>query len=415
MVRYLKDKANISIITVSSLLAISLFGDSLLYNVLPLYAEDLKIPLTAVGLLLSMNRWVRLLSNPLSYKVFAKYGLTKPLILFTIVGIISTFFYAQSYGLLFFLAARTLWGITWSHLRLGAYLIIQGASKKGLGLSMGIMGALTRLGSSFTVFFGGFLIDRLGYRQGMLIMASLSTLAIPVVLYLTRLVKNEGGLLEKREDEVEKGAMDSTAHPLFSKKICNLYHFINMFITGFTIASLSLILRERLGSEAFFLGHNLGIATMTGLLLSIQYSSNLLLAPLAGYLSDQWGRYRSFLSIVIMRVIALFFFASIKHPLITILMVLMVFFAGNSLKIILEAAMVGISKKEEGGGAMSAFASFEDLGLASGPLLGYILGVYLTFDTIYFICAMGMGAPLLGAHLLQKRYAFSAQKRGRNL
>lgn len=414
MLYYLKYRANLPIIIVSSLLAISLFGDSLLYNVLPLYAEDLGIPLTAVGLILSMNRWIRLLSNPLSYRIFAHYGLHRPLIIFTIVGILSTFLYAKSYGLLLFLIARILWGITWSHLRLGAYLIIQDVSKKGLGLSMGIMAALTRLGSSFTVFFGGFLIDRLGYRQGMLIMASLSTLAIPLVFYLTKIVKKERATVERREERDDESLRDTYINPALSTHLCNLYHFINMFITGFTIASLSLILRERLGSEAFFFGQNLGIATMTGLLLSIQYSSNLILAPLAGILSDQWGYYKSFLTIIILRVIALLVFASTDHPLLTVFMVLLVFFAGNTLKVILEAAMAGLSRREERGATMSTFASFEDLGLACGPLVGYLVGVYLTFNSMYFIGAIGMAVPLVINHYLQLKHSSLSSKRGRN-
>lgn len=389
----LQGKKNLTIISVSSLLAISLFGDSLLYNVLPLYAEELKIPLTAVGLILSMNRWVRLISNPLSKRVFLSYGLYKPLKLFTAVGILSTFMYAQSLGLLLFLLARILWGITWSHLRLGAYLIIQAASKARLGLSMGIMNAVTRLGSSFTVFFGGYLVDRLGYRSGMLIMASLSLTALPLVFWLTTHLKSDPtrSIDQMNVEKKEKGSTRTQSSPWFYY----LIHFFNMFITGFAIASLSIILRERIGVEASFFGQNLGVATLTGLLLSIQYSSNLVIAPLAGYISDTWGRYKSLVLIIVLRIILLLIFALTRDPFITAFIALLIFFTGNSLKTILEAAAAHLSCGTDGAGTMSTFASFEDLGLASGPLFGYFLGVHFSFNSVYILGALALAFSLL--------------------
>jgi len=44
-------------------IGIGLIGDTLIYAVLPLYHEQFGIPLTMVGVLLSLNRWVRLLAN----------------------------------------------------------------------------------------------------------------------------------------------------------------------------------------------------------------------------------------------------------------------------------------------------------------------------------------------------------------
>ena len=44
-------------------IAVAMIGDTLLYVVLPLYHQDFGISLAMVGVLLSLNRWIRLLAN----------------------------------------------------------------------------------------------------------------------------------------------------------------------------------------------------------------------------------------------------------------------------------------------------------------------------------------------------------------
>src|ERR1051326_9314182 len=44
-------------------LAIALIGDALIYVVLPLYHQEFGVSLAMVGVLLSLNRWIRLLAN----------------------------------------------------------------------------------------------------------------------------------------------------------------------------------------------------------------------------------------------------------------------------------------------------------------------------------------------------------------
>ena len=44
-------------------IAIGMFGDTLLYAVLPLYHDQFGLSLAMVGVLLSLNRWIRLFAN----------------------------------------------------------------------------------------------------------------------------------------------------------------------------------------------------------------------------------------------------------------------------------------------------------------------------------------------------------------
>ena len=57
-----------------ALVAISLFGDSYLYAVLPIYYAEAGVGLVAVGWLLSINRWIRFFTNPLAGVIGPRVG-----------------------------------------------------------------------------------------------------------------------------------------------------------------------------------------------------------------------------------------------------------------------------------------------------------------------------------------------------
>ena len=69
------------VIGAATVIALTIMGDSLMYSLLPLEAEALGIPIVYVGLLLSINRIVRLGSNAWAGIIFEKYGARLPFIL----------------------------------------------------------------------------------------------------------------------------------------------------------------------------------------------------------------------------------------------------------------------------------------------------------------------------------------------
>lgn len=78
-------QVNRAVFTISGIMALALIGDSLLYSVLPIYADELGIPLVMVGAILSMNRWIRLISNPYAAKTYGQQTVFKP-VFFSILG-----------------------------------------------------------------------------------------------------------------------------------------------------------------------------------------------------------------------------------------------------------------------------------------------------------------------------------------
>ena len=83
--------------------ALSLLGDQMLYAVLPAVHEAVGVPVTAVGLLLSANRLIRLLTNSLAGYVIERFGRHWPFVLALLLGGITTVAYGVVYGVWAFL------------------------------------------------------------------------------------------------------------------------------------------------------------------------------------------------------------------------------------------------------------------------------------------------------------------------
>ena len=63
------------IIVTASVVAFSLLGDSFLYVALPLKYRALGLSLVSVGVLLSVNRFIRFFSNTVAGYVYGRYRL----------------------------------------------------------------------------------------------------------------------------------------------------------------------------------------------------------------------------------------------------------------------------------------------------------------------------------------------------
>ncbi len=109
--------------------AAALLGDTLLYSALPVNAARLGLDALAVGLVLSLNRWVRLITNPVAARLYGRVPAGALILAALALGVLSTATYALPAMLLLFLVARCVWGMSWSLLRLGTLLsAIEGAA-----------------------------------------------------------------------------------------------------------------------------------------------------------------------------------------------------------------------------------------------------------------------------------------------
>lgn len=94
-------------------MALSLAGDLTLYAVLPAYASSLGIGLATLGILLSANRIIRLISNPLVGYLADRFNRRTLVLIGLSLGVLSTLLYVVPHGFGAFFFGRILWGISW--------------------------------------------------------------------------------------------------------------------------------------------------------------------------------------------------------------------------------------------------------------------------------------------------------------
>lgn len=382
------------IVTVSVITALTLLGDSLLYSILPLYAGSLGISTFMVGLILSMNRWVRLATNSLAARSFARWDIAVIMAAVVLATAACTAAYAFPLGVAIFLTARIMWGACYSHFRLGAYLLALRTNPAGLGLALGIVQSVSRLGSMAAVVGGGLLADRAGYSAAMAAAALLSLAALPFVFGLWRPqsrpdTPSESGAAV--EAPVEEPLGDT-----FSLAFCNRAGFVTYLVGwGIVMASMAAVLQERAGSGTVLAGHFIGIATLSGFASSTNWLSTLVVSPLAGRLSDRWGRRRPFLVATLLQGGSLMLVAFSQNILATMISFAVFFVCMNAQRVFLDAA-AGDGARQQGSAAISRYSSWQDLGSAVGPLIGYGLAGLASFQWVYtFGAALLIGIGLI--------------------
>ncbi len=128
----------------------SLLGDTFLYTVLPVQASSLGLERPTVGLILSLNRWVRLGTNPLAARLYGRFPAGALVLVAIVLAAVSTAMYALPAMLAVFFAGRLLWGFSYSLLRLGSFLSALEDATAHAGRRIGNTRAVWGLG-----YFGG--------------------------------------------------------------------------------------------------------------------------------------------------------------------------------------------------------------------------------------------------------------------
>ncbi|HYD04445.1 MAG TPA: MFS transporter, partial [Reyranella sp.] len=167
----------------SAVIGLGLLGDTLIYAVLPLYHAEWGIGLSMVGVLLSLNRWIRLLANSVIAAIGEHIG-ARPLMIAAAIGsAIATTCYGLDGGEALQIFARILWGISFAALNLGslAYAVADRANAgKRLGAGRGMIGVIQA-----SCFVGGsLLVLEIGPRNVFLVLGALTLLALVAAVML---------------------------------------------------------------------------------------------------------------------------------------------------------------------------------------------------------------------------------------
>lgn len=388
------------VVAVALVTALCMVGDSMLYVVLPLFWKEAGLSsLWEVGVLLAVNRFIRVPLGPLVGKWYERSGGRTGLILAVALAFLTTLAYSLQ-GFWLWLVMRCLWGVAWTFLRLGAYsLIVTVAEGHNRGQLMGLYNGLYRLGSLGGMLAGAILASWYGLAVASIILAVPSLFALILVFRYIRpsfasqqqtdLKRNELGDRMWRQREV---LMTMTTALL-----------VTMVYQGIFTSTLSRLIEVR---EPLIVvgGAVLGAAVIASLIQGIRWGWEPWAAPLVGKWADRHGRTKMFIMTLLLASV-LFAIVQGTYPLVVWFAILFgIQVTATIIATVLDTLAADEAAKQANSQAfMTKYSVVSDLGAALGPLLAFWLDeqvglgvMYTGIGMVLFLTALAwIGRPRL--------------------
>lgn len=376
--------------------SLSLLGDATIYAVLPSHYAAVGVTTLQLGWILSMNRLVRLPLNILSGWMSEKLGPKRPYIAGLVIGALSTIGYGLSKGFWPLLAYRALWGVAWASLAVAAYGMVLDVSPATMrGRLAGVYTSFSYFGGSLGAMLGGFLVDALGFSEGMLILGACTFLGCLGALALPgRRHESENPTLSRspslstrlRRSRERLRRLDARLWLMWALSFAHRFFFAGVFYSTF-----GLYLVNVMGKEAHLGRLVIGIASLTGTLLFVRNVITVLVGPSLGYLSDRLGdRTHVLLFGEALGVAGLLCLAVGGSPWLAGAGVLFVAGAYGIVPPMLVSWMGDLTRLGKRGSIVGGYQTMGDLGSGIGPLVAYALVTLLGTRPVY-----GLSAGLL--------------------
>lgn len=371
------------VIVISLFTAACLLGDSMLYIVLPIHWREVGLTsLWEVGIILSVNRIVRLPLNPLVGWLYGKISCRKGILFAGVLAVGTTLGYAVFKGFIPWLILRCIWGTAWTFLRLGAYFtILEVSNNSNRGYYMGMYNGLYRLGSLGGMLMGGFLADHFGIGITAVIFGTSTLLSIPFAFKLIPVSRPQ-----KREENSPLVLTAIVNANVFWTLITGL--FIALIYQGAFNATLSYLIQIHYSSTILIAGVSFGAASLAGMLQALRWSWEPWLAPWFGRISDgKYGR-RIVLIVTLVSAAILFLLVPVQLPVgVWLTLILSILLTATILTTVIDAVACDVASCASEKAFMTAYSFSIDVGAALGPLVSFTLNDILGPYAIYWVIA----------------------------
>ncbi|AXF55922.1 MFS transporter [Salicibibacter kimchii] len=384
-------KADRNIATIALVTAFCLLGDSMLYIALPIYWREAGLDgLWQVGVLLAVNRLVRLPLNPFVGWLYQNISLKTGLLFAVIISVVTTIGYGIVSGFIAWLILRALWGLAWSFLRIGGLSVVAFYGEQGKhGEAMGVYNGLHRLGSLVGMLVGGALTPVFGLSW---VSISFGVVSATGTILLLAFFKN---------DEDEKPAERKRTKEFLGKDILlrnplimSTGFLITFLVQGVFMATLSSLIVYHYGEEIHIWEIMITAAALSGALQALRWGWEPFLAKKIGRWSDGiYGRLPMFIGSLSVGATSFLLIPFDFHPMAWILIVLIVLVACTALTTLTDALAVDAASSGNRVRFFTYYSVVQDFGAACGPAIGFIL---LSFHFGYEILYIGCGVLLVG-------------------
>jgi MFS family permease len=380
-------------------------GDATLYTVLPTHTAEAGIVLSEVGIILGVNRAIRVFLNGPAGIVYDRSPRRRLFVAALFVGALSTAVYAATRGFWPLLVGRLLWGLAWSGIWVGgATIIMDVTTLSDRGRWSGLYQTWFFLGAALGAFAGGLLTDKIGYTTTMWIGATLTAsggLVAAALLPETRPDMSADPIMTSPIDAASSDARQDRSGFRARRGlwIAAFLHGINRFvIAGVLYATMGLLVQDRLPFNAL----GLGVATATGILIAGRTVFSMASAPLAGTLSDwlgsRWGVVRWGLAIGAVSLSLV----TLRAPFAILIGISLGAITSASVQTLVIALAGDLADQAQRGRAIGLVHAVGDIGSAAGPPVAYALLPAVGLDGVYWLCA---GLFVVGVFLVGRSNA----------
>lgn len=422
--------------------SLSLPGDQTLYAVLPTQASTVGISLGLVGVLLGINRVIRIPGNPIAGRLYDRWGRRRLFLLGLLLGILSTASYAVARNASHWLAGRLLWGIAWSLINVGGFtMALDMAGDHDRGRVIGLYQLSYLLGLSFSPVLGGLLTDVLGFRPALLVCAAITGAGLLLAFFTlpeTRPARAGDPALPAARAHLKSLGASIIARvrsdrPLFpgenlpwrrprlhlgrsrqpglrmgshSRQMAINYIYLMTFFAGngVVMSTISLYLKQNFGDQILIGDAAVGVASLGGLLLAMRSLIGMMSGPISGHLSDRSGDRWPIVRGGIIIGGTGFAILIVGGNIWTVpLGVALIALSTGALLTNLAALTGDLAAGDRQGRAIGGLATAGDVGSAAGPLLAYALLSLIDLRWVYLLCSLAFASSLLAVRHLAMR------------
>lgn len=371
---------------ISTALALVTLGDAILYAILPSYYPHLGLVPFQVGIILSVNRWIRLATNRMAEHCYRRYPSDLWLILALLMGSIVIAVYGIAGTFIIFLGARILWGVSFSFIRqAGIMTAAESGSGIHLGERMGYYRGIAAAWVASGVILGGLSHDAFGFTPTLIGLSILSLSAAPL-----------GALSQQGLKQLKKPLVRSVAGKWdFRVMLCGFA--IGTVGGGIVMSTLGIILKEQIGESFGIAGYSIGVVTLTSVILGLRWIVRGIGSPIIGSIADRIGRERPIPFLFLVGAIALSISGICLDPILLVVLMVVFFICGTTLDTLLSAQAA-----QSGTRSVASFVTAIDLGMSVGPLIGWGI-VHFGFPTNYILVSGG-AIYMIGAIVALKKF-----------
>ncbi len=349
-------------------MTLALLGDVLLYAVLPLHADAFGISLVWVGVLLSVNRFVRVFAYGIIYKITDAVGTRNMTVVAVLGASLSTLMYGfvdGAWGLLF---ARALWGLCFATLVLSVLAYAVTDTRKA-GTRVGVSQSTQSIGPLMVLLGGTWLTTIIGPRDIFIWLGLVSLLALPLALTLPRTAT-----------ATKPKPARPTTRRFKPSQLDVILFLLAVAVDGLFSFTATLMVAERVSVSAAVIGG--------GALLALRDITRMIVSPFAGMAGDRFGARTVFVTALSVVVLGL---AIIGNGwLVTGAIVMLC--AKAAAMALAPAVIVQSARPDES--AMAQIARIQaarDLGAAVGPLMAGFLIAFATAGQLHIGGAVVLG------------------------